>query len=136
MELIGERARRAGAAAPSSAADKGGGSWRAGEHISSPEDTGRVLRIFCQLWKGNSLTAKFGSTVTQRWGGGGGRGGRGGKRCSCNPTQSAEQPAGEAGDARRAQITAEQKGTGAGVAAVMMLLVRSGSWQTEPAPSC
>lgn len=65
-----------------------------------------MLYIFCQLWKGNSLTAKFGSTVT-----GGGEEeevGGGEKRCSCNPTQSAEQSAREAGDARRAQITAKQ----------------------------
>lgn len=70
-----------------------------------------MSRLFCQLWKGNSLTAKFGSTVA-----GGGEEeeeaeeeeGGGGRR-SCDPTQSADQSATDAGDARRARITAEQQ---------------------------
>lgn len=102
-ELTGQRARRTGAAAPSSAVHRRAASWLK-ENTFRPQRTRRGCSesFLSVLEKGNSLTAKFGSTVAA-----GGEEEGGG--CSCNPTQSAEPPATEAGDARRARTSAQQQ---------------------------
>lgn len=75
---------------------------RSGRTRVRPDRTRGAAVNLCQLWEGNSFTAKFGSTVNRWWGGGE-------KRCSSSPTQRAAQSASDVGDARRAGITAQQQ---------------------------
>lgn len=67
-----------------------------------------------------------------------------GVRCSSSPTQSAARSACDAGDARRAGSPPSSSSSSGrsrrsglqGVGGPVMMMVRSGSWHTEPVLSC